>query len=855
MINRIGIFIAASLFSLAVLAQTDYSLEGYYLPRNVSYSSKVPKPRDIIGHEVGEWHVTHDKLVNYMKAVAAARPDRISLQVTGRTYEGREQLLLVISSSKNIADIDNVRKRHLQYSEPAAKFTAAANDPVVVWMGYSIHGNESSGSNASLIAAYYLAAAEGPAIDAMLSNTVILLDPSFNPDGLNRFATWANQHKSATLVTDPQSREFNEVWPGGRFNHYWFDLNRDWLPAVHVESRNRLQYFHDWRPNILTDHHEMGSNSSFFFQPGVPSRVNPLTPAQNQVLTAKIGSFHARYLDSIGSMYFTREGYDDFYYGKGSTFPDIHGAVGILFEQASSRGHAQETSNGLLSFPFTIRNQFTTTLSTLDAAQNLRTELLAFQRESYSNAIKEAAGFGTEAYVFGDAYDTERVRIFAEMLVRHRVNIYPVTKTMTVGGQQYASGKAYAVPLQQPQYRLIRAVFDKFNTFQDSLFYDITAWTMPLAFGLDYAGIKANEGAVDWNNAVSLENMKPATGSLLATNGAYAYLMDWRQLHAPAVLYKLQQQGIITKVAAKTLALPTVAGSRSFGAGSIMIPVASQSVSETALTKILEDLCREFGVQITATKTGTAIAGSDLGSAQQRRLQKVSVAMLTGTGVSATDAGEVWHLFDQRMKIPLVQLGTDYFNRSDLSKYNVLIMVSGNYGLIDKSKLRNWISNGGTLIACEDAIQWCVQNELATVEFNRADAAENSDNMQYADRDEISGARRMNGAVVRASLDTTHPLGYGYSHPYVDLLKTNSVFMKPSKRLFGSPLQYGADPLQSGYIQQDNYKAMKNMASVNVQSLGSGKLIMMADNPNFRAFWLGGTKLFMNAVFFGDLIQ
>ena len=219
---------------------------------------------------------------------------------------------------------------------------------------------------------------------------------------MQRFSTWANQHKSKNLVTDPNNREFNEVWPGGRFNHYWFDLNRDWLPAVHVESQNRLKWFHRWKPNILTDHHEQGSNATFFFQPGVPSRVNPLTPAKNQELTEKLGKFHAAFLDRIGSLYFTKENYDDFYYGKGSTYPDINGAIGILFEQASSRGHAQETANGILRFPFTIKNQFTTTLSTLEGAKALRKEFLTYQRDFYKNALTEAAAAPVKAYVFGE---------------------------------------------------------------------------------------------------------------------------------------------------------------------------------------------------------------------------------------------------------------------------------------------------------------------------------------------------------------------------------------------------------------------------------------------------------------------
>ncbi|HYJ37338.1 MAG TPA: M14 family zinc carboxypeptidase, partial [Chitinophagaceae bacterium] len=261
-----------SIFIVFVSKGQDLS---YYLPDSVTYNPSIPKPKDIIYHEVGEWHVTHDRLVNYMKAVATAAPDRVKLEMMGQTYEGRPQVLLLITSAKNHQRLEEIRQQHVQLTDPSKSASLnIENMPIVVWIGHSIHGNESSGANASLLSAYYLAAAQGKQIDDLLENTVILFDPSFNPDGLQRFSTWVNQHKSKNLVTDPNDREFNEVWPGGRFNHYWFDLNRDWLPAVHVESQNRLRWFHLWKPNILTDHHEQGSNATFFFQPGVPSRVN-----------------------------------------------------------------------------------------------------------------------------------------------------------------------------------------------------------------------------------------------------------------------------------------------------------------------------------------------------------------------------------------------------------------------------------------------------------------------------------------------------------------------------------------------------------------------------------------------------
>jgi hypothetical protein len=419
----------------------------YYLPQHISYNKKIPVPEELIQHPVGEWHVTHDRLLLYMKTIAKACPERVQLQSMGFTTEQREQVLLIFSSPSNIKNIEAIRQQHLQLQKTGTG--DITNMPVVVWIGHSIHGNESSGSNAALLGAYYLAAAQGEKIDSILENTVILYDPSFNPDGLQRFSTWANQHKSKTLVTDPNSREFNEVWPGGRFNHYWFDLNRDWLPQVLTESRNRVKFFHLWKPNILTDHHEMGSGSSFFFQPGVPARANPLTPALNQELTAKIAKYHSAALDKIQSLYFTKENYDDFYYGKGSTYPDIQGCIGILFEQASSRGFAQQTPNGILRFPFTIKNQFTTELSTLEAALNLRLELLQYQKDFFKNTAS------TQSYIYGDGFDKTKTKLFTEMLLNNDIEVYALKNNQP----GFDAATSFVVPLNQPQQTLIKAIF------------------------------------------------------------------------------------------------------------------------------------------------------------------------------------------------------------------------------------------------------------------------------------------------------------------------------------------------------------------------------------------------------------
>ncbi|MGC4102059.1 M14 family zinc carboxypeptidase [Ferruginibacter sp.] len=842
------VFIAVVLLTALQTNAQDLS---YYLPTDVTYDPAIPKPKDIIFHEVGEWHVTHDRLVNYMKAVAAAAPGRIKLETMGFTYEQRPQLLLIITSPKNQQRLEEIRQQHLLLSDPARSASVNIdNMPIVVWIGHSIHGNEPSGANAALLSAYYLAAAQGKQIDELLDNVVILFDPSFNPDGLQRFSTWANQHKSKNLVTDPNSREFNEVWPGGRFNHYWFDLNRDWLPSVHVESQHRLEWFHKWKPNILTDHHEQGSNATFFFQPGVPARVNPLTPEKNQELTNKLAKFHAKALDKIGSLYFTKENYDDFYYGKGSTYPDINGAIGILFEQASSRGHAQETANGILRFPFTIKNQFVTALSTLEGAKELRKEFLTWQRDFYSNTLKEAAAAPVQGYVFGDANDKNKTALFVSMLLRQQVAVYKPKNDITVNGKIFKADDAFVVPMQQTQNKVLRTIFEKTLNYKDSIFYDITAWTLPLAFGLPYSELSA----VQFNN--NLLGQKVTGDDAINSNvyggkSNYGYLLQWSDLLAPAALYELQQNDILTKVATEQFEIPVSTGNKNFNPGTILITVNNQSIDADKLFALISDVAKKYHLSFYALQTGNAVSGIDMGSRKVAALIKPSIAMITGPGVNATDAGEVWHLLDQRMNIPATHLEPSIFNRADLSRYNTLIMVGGNYNELNKEKLKAWVSNGGNLIFLEEAVQWAAQNGINSVTLKKLKSpVDSAKRTPYGDQEEIDGAQQMSGAIFAADADLTHPLAFGYNDKTVSFFKANRVYMERSKNPYATPFYYKENPLQSGWLSKENSDAIKNSAAVIVNVVGSGRIINIDNNPNFRAFWLGGSKLMMNAILF-----
>jgi hypothetical protein len=509
----------------------------YYLP-DISYDPSIPTPEAFLGWQIGEWHLSHDLQLSYMRALAAASP-RITLTEYARTHEQRPLVVLTITSPENHSRLAELQARHVALSDPATSDQIKLDDtPLVLYQGFSIHGNEPSGGNAAPLVAYYLAAGQGPEIEELLAKTIILFDPCYNPDGFQRFSTWANEHKNLNLTGDPQDREYDESWPGGRTNHYWFDLNRDWLPVQHPESRGRLATFHAWKPNVLTDHHEMGTNATFFFMPGEPTRVHPFTPSRNQELTEEIGNFHAKALDGIGSLYYSKEGYDDYFIGKGSTYPDLNGGIGILFEQASSRGHLQESENGLLRFSFTIRNQVTTALSTFAAVRTLKNDILGYQRDFYRDAQRDAQADKSYGYVFGTDNDPSRARHLLEMLAIHQIAVYPLASNVRAAGQDFRAGDAYVVPLRQNQYRLVKAIFEPILTFEDSLFYDISTWTLPLACNLPYGELAAAPRL-----GTQLQSQPTVTPPPPALSH-YAYLLPWADFYAPQLAYFLMDKGL-----------------------------------------------------------------------------------------------------------------------------------------------------------------------------------------------------------------------------------------------------------------------------------------------------------------------
>ncbi len=826
----------------------------FYLPA-YDYNPSIPTPQSVLGYEVGEWHVSHDQLLTYMYAIAQAS-DRAQLVKIGASYEGRPVVQLIFTSKENHDRLDEIRRDHVMLSDPQNSSSLNIEEvKPVVWMGYSIHGNEPSGSNASLLAAYHLAACQDPSVTQILDDMVILLDPCYNPDGMHRFSTWANMHRGINLlVTDPNNREFNEVWPGGRTNHFWFDLNRDWLTVQHPESQARIKQFHTWKPNFLTDHHEMGTNSTFFFQPGIPSRNYPLTPEKVYDLTYKMADYHAQYLDSIGSLYYAEEGYDDFFIGKGSAYPDINGCVGILFEQASSRGHAQQSDHGVLTFPFTIRNQFTTTLSTLAGTHALRKEFLQHQSAFYTDALAEANQDVNAAYVFTCPEDPSRSTEFLRILLSHDIQVYNLNNDLMLNGAEYTSENSYVIPLRQPQYRLVKGIFDRRTTFNDSLFYDVSAWTVPLALNVEYEAL----GSGNYNSSLlgePITDWEPVEGSVMGGQSEYAYIFKWDGYYAPKALYEIQHRGIRTKVSTRMF---TSVNGVEFSYGSILIPVVGQDLAPEDLYQLMNKVARENGITIYTVPSGLNTNGIDLGSRNFEPLEKPKILMIVGEGVSGYDAGEVWHLLDQRYHIPVTMVGASDFSRVKLADYNTLVLVNGNYQISDNqlNNLRTWVRGGGNIVAMRGALRWLSANNLGNVKFKASPGVKYDSTKMYPfdNRSNVRGAQEIGGSIFEVQLDLSHPIAFGYHKDRLSVFRNTELFLEPSSNPYLNPVKYTKDPLLAGYISPQNLSTLSGSAAVQVSSLGRGNIIMLVDNPNFRAFWWGTNKLFANSIFFGSVM-
>ncbi|MBL0025543.1 MAG: zinc carboxypeptidase [Saprospiraceae bacterium] len=832
---------------LPLLFACNIHAQDYFYSNYAPFDTTIISPQKYLGYKIGDFHTRHDQVISYFKKLSELSPYATYIEY-GKTFEGRPLCMLIISNPENLQNLENIRKQHLglmvKYDDKLA-----SELPAIVNLGYNVHGNEPSSTEASMLTAYTLLASQNESVKNYLKNEVIFIDPAINPDGRERHTQWANMYRSETLVSDNDDVEHNENWPRGRTNHYWFDLNRDWLLAINPESRGKLSWYHQWYPNVVTDFHEMGTNSSFFFEPmKTNGSKDPIMPSENYIeLNNLFSEYFIKAADKIGSLYFTKEVFDGTYPGYGSSYGDLQGGLALLFEQASSRGHMQNTPYGDLTFAFTIRNQYVSSLATLQAAMENKTKLHKYQNFFFKSALTNSNSDKVKAYTFKQDSDQNRIKAFIDKLLIHKVKVY-----------RNADKTGYIVPTKQAQYRMVQTFFETYEVYHDSVFYDASAWSLANFYNIKYQGenIMPNTGVeiMDANSILSLVKV---------VKSDYAYLLDWNDINCASALNYMQTKGLVLATSFKPFTIKIMDG-KNYKAnyGTLMLPVAKQKLNSDEIYNILKEVQDKYSVNIYSLNSGISTEGIDLGSGNVRVLQKPTPVLLIGEGTNSNEAGEIWHHFDQRLNMPLSKVMIHRFRQLDLNQYNTLILVSGNYASLDSidvKKISDWVAQGNTLITIGTAVSWAIKVKLLKEKLIEAPKKEKPvvvERKPFDQAEELLGKESLGGAIFKTNIDITHPIGFGYTQNEIPVYKNNNVWLSPSENEYSTISKYTANPHLDGYISSKNLNEfMKNAASCVVSQIGQGRVILFADDPVFRGTLYSTDRMLTNAVFFGKLIR
>ena len=836
---------------LALLISLPAPADSPGLPAGFAPDPALPTPAEVWGFEPGQWHPRHDQITTYLERLAAAS-DRVSIETIGQTHGLRPLQLLTFASPERLVEIGELRAGRVRASE-------AGDGPVVVWLGYAVHGNEASAASAAALTAWYLAASNDDEVRAWLDELVIVMEPVLNPDGLDRFAHWVNMHRGRNPSADPADREHHEAWPNGRTNYYWFDLNRDWLPLVHPESRARNAALQQWRPHVLTDVHEMGPNTTYFFQPGVPERNNPLTPPRNYELTRKIAEFHARALDEAAEPYFTRELFDDYYLGKGSTYPDLTGGIGILFEQASVRGHVQDSIYGRREFADAVANQVRTSLSTLRASHALGAELLDYQREFFASARDLARQDRRAGWILGDDGDPKRAARLLDLLLAHGITVHELAEELSVEQRRYRPGAAWFVPINQAQYRFLQSIFDPVTELPMETFYDVSTWPLAMSHGLPLDVLRRVPALGDALVEV------PDRAFRAPDEDALAWLVPWNQHAAPAVLAGLMLDDFRVQAVTEPLQIQTDGGPRELLRGSLVIHRGLQPEQAGPVARRLSELAEKHGVEVLAASSGLAMAGPDLGAPSAPVLKPVKPALLVGSGLRATHAGYIWHWFDTTLDMPLTRLDHAQLDRVDLSEYTHLILPDGNHAELGErlaERLAAYVRGGGILLAARNASVWVENLELdwSFVEEEAKLAPSVDDEGRplrraYADFQTDFARELIGGSALKVLLDPSHPLAFGFAREELIVFRRGRHRLRAVDNPYVHAGVYADPPLASGFLSSNGSERLAGTPALSATRHGQGLVVRMADDYLFRRYWAGNELLFANALFFSQLVR
>ncbi|MBR9826979.1 MAG: peptidase [Alphaproteobacteria bacterium] len=826
----------------------------FYQVEGVEYDSSVQTPEAHFGFGVGERPVRHDLMVSYLTEIAESS-DRISVETIGYSHERRPILFFTVTSPENHGRIEEIREAHLAQLDPA---NPAGDGPAVVWINYGVHGAESSGMDAVIPTLYHFAAAQGDEIEQTLNDSVILITAIFNPDGHARRINHVEAFAGSVPTTDP-SHEQHNLWVEARTNHYWFDLNRQWLLQTQPESQAWLTQWHHWKPQVSADFHEMGTEATYYFHPGEPLRRNPLIPVEARELTQGIAEHHIEFLDGEGRLFTSEEGFDNFYVGKGSTYPQVNGSLGILFEIGAARGGLIEAERGLVRHDDNVRTQFRTSLTTVSGALAQREQIADYQRRFFAEALAAGEQDRVRGYVFSAEGDPARLNMFVDLLDRHDVDVYALGRDVRAGGRTFEPGEAFIVPMAHTQYTMIRSIFDQPTEFAENIFYDVSGWTLPLAYDLEFAALNTITGDMLAEQVDPQPMAQPAPPV-----SSYGYILRWSDYYAPRGLYRLLDEDVEVRIATEPAVILTHEGEIEFGAGTVFVPFMGQEMSRDAIHALVSRIAEEDGVPVFSAMSGSTSNNTpDLGDRRGfRSVDRPEVLVLFDDGLSLYDAGEVWHQLDHRMHIPVTLRRKDELSGLDWSRYTHLIMVGGGNTRLDESvqeRMEQWVrEEGGVVIATRQGATRMQDIFFGSDEDNEAETASDEplERRDYASMQINDAEHVIGGAIFAGDLDTSHPIGFGYSDRFLPLHRNTALILdRPEDDPFAVVVEYAEDPLLAGYASERRQDELSGTPAVVARRAGAGSVILFADNPNFRATFRGTEKMFMNAVFFGGLIS
>ncbi len=856
--KKLSLLLILSMFGIHASAQIQEAIERFQFETDINYDASITSPADYLGYELGEEYTFHHQVMGYFELLAD-QSDKITFHEYARTYENRSVNYAIITSGDNHGRLDEIKEKNFQIANDPGS-VRIGEEPVVVWMSYNVHGNEPSSSEAAMQTAYRLVAATDSETQNWLENAVVIIDPMINPDGRDRYVYWYKSSQANILNTNPEDLEHDEIWPGGRTNHYWFDLNRDWVWLIHPESAGRINVYQDWMPQVHIDFHEQGFNNNYFTMPGTTPRNHEL-PEAYEYWADVFGRGAIEEFDEAKVNFETRERFDFFYPGYGSSYPSIMGGIGMLAEQGghSRGGRAVETNDGfVLTLRQRVFDHYKNGVSIVKTSVENRDALLNYFKDARSQSTQKG---NTKAYILPDNPNDYTYDVI-NLMLKHNVQVERATEDFNARNvYNYWDGNAanrsfsegdFIIKTDQPAHLFINTLFRRQMEIRDSVMYDMSSWSVPLAYNLD-AGWTTSDLRV--NSDRVYEPVAHPNG-VMNNNASYAYVINWEQRYAPNALAKLWEHDYNVRSAEKGF----TKDGNSFSKGSLVVLVGRNLDKAAAIHSDIAAIAEDTGVEVHGFNTGRMDEGSDLGSPSNRPVHEPKVALMMDSPFNSYTAGQLWFLFDQWTEFGISRIRAGDFNNIDLNSYDVILMPGmwGNGGFNDSSieRLQNWVRAGGTLIGTEGTGAWLTEGRsgitgatLFEAEEDESDDVPDVAYTRYEDREDTSGLRRIPGSAFKAMIDNSHPLAFGMKDRLYSLkFGNNSIVPDESFHTVGYYHKDASQVLASGYASNENKGNAAGNAFAVVDDMGRGQVVMLLDNTQYRMFWVGPARFIQNAV-------